>query len=359
MRHPITSIDPATPLRRLIDLAVPVCRRAEPRLPPPGPGRPVEIPEWAVAVMILVVVAKRLTTKSAQYRYLAAHAEALARRLGLDRFPARSTYFARYRTAFVVMTAAAVAHADHAAARGRLDVRCVAADKTLIAAAGPPWHKAQRLLGERPKAVDAEASWSRSAHDGWVYGYGLEAVVTAPRRGVIWPLIASADPAHRREARTFPGRSPRLPAGVRYVLVDMGYDSNDLGEALEYDGRGRRTGRRLVGPHQVRHNRYGPPKKVWRESRGRRRRREHREARRRFYSSRFGRRLYKRRGQTVEPFFGRFKALFGLEEHVWHTGLDNNRTQALAALLLYQLLLVYNRVKGEGNAEVKWILDLL
>ena len=74
---------------------------------------------------------------------------------------------------------------------------------------------------------------------------------------------------------------------------------------------------------------------------------------------RFGRRLSKRRGQTVEPFFGRFKALFGLEEHVWHTGLDNNRTQSLAAYLLYQLLLVYNRVKGEGNAEVKWILDLL
>ena len=69
--------------------------------------------------------------------------------------------------------------------------------------------------------------------------------------------------------------------------------------------------------------------------------------------------MYKRRGKTVEPFFGRFKALFGLEEHVWHPGLDNNRTQSLAALLLYQLLLVYNRVKGEGNAEVKWILDLL
>ncbi len=49
----------------------------------------------------------------------------------------------------------------------------------------------------------------------------------------------------------------------------------------------------------------------------------------------------------------RFKALFNLEEHVWHTGLDNNRTQSLAALLLYQLLLVYNRVKGEGNADVK------
>ena len=164
------------------------------------------------------------------------------------------------------MAAAAAAHTDHAAARGRIDVRCVAADKTLIAAAGPPWHKAQRARGERPKGVDGEASWSRSAHDGWVYGYGLEAVVTAPRRGVIWPLIASADPAHGREAKTFPGKPPRLPARTRYVLVDMGYDSNDLGEVLEYDDGGRRTGRRLVGPQQLRHNRYGGRKQVWRET---------------------------------------------------------------------------------------------
>ena len=258
MVHPTTPLDPTTPLRHLLRLAIPICRRGERDLPPRRPGRPVEIPEWAVAVMILVALAKRLRTKSAQYRFLAAHADALTARLGLPRFPARSTYFARYRTASVVMTAAAVAHTDHAAARGHIDVRCVAADKTLIAAAGPAWHQAQRRRGERPKGVDAEASWTRSKHDGWVYGYGVEAVVTAPRDGVIWPLMASLDPAHRREAKTFPDKPPRLPAGARYVLVDMGYDSNDLGEALEWDDAGRRTGRRLVGPHQVRHNRYGP-----------------------------------------------------------------------------------------------------
>jgi hypothetical protein len=357
--HPITSIDPATPLRHLIDLAVPVCRLAEPRLPPPGPGRPVEIPEWAVAVMILVVVAKRLTTKSAQYRYLAAHAEALARRLGLDRFPARSTYFARYRAAYVLMAEALAVHTAHAAARGHIDVRCAASDKTLVAAVGRPWHRAQRARGERPRGADGEASWSRSAHDGWVYGYGLEAVVTAPRRGAVWPMLGSVDPGHVREARTFPAKGTRLPGRTRYVLVDMGYDSNDLGELIEYDDAGRPTGRRLVGPQQARHNRYGGRKRVWRETQRRRRRREHRGERLRFYRTRFGRSLYRRRGQTVEPFFGHVKGLFGLEEHVWHAGLGNNRTQVLAALLMYQLLLVYNRIRGDGNAEVKWILDLL
>lgn len=359
MSHPTTPLDPATPLRHLINLAVPICRRAEAWLPPPGPGRPVEIPAWAIAVLILVALAKQRTSKSAQYRYLAAHAPMLVRRLGLDRFPARSTYFARYRTASVLLSEALARHTAHAAARGHINVRCVASDKTLVAAAGRPWHKAQRARGERPPRADGDASWSRSEHDGWVYGYGLEAIVTAPRQGVVWPLLGSVEPGHVREARTFPAKVPRLPGRTRYVLVDMGYDSNALGEAVEYDGSGRPLGRRLVGPQQRRHNRYGGRRRVWRETRRRRRRREHRARRREFYETKFGRRLYKRRGQTVEPFFGHFKDLFGLDEHVWHAGLGNNRTQILAALVLYQILLVYNRIKGHDDAEVKWILDQL
>ena len=54
MAHPTTPFDPTTPLRHLLRLAIPICRRGERDLPPRGPGRPVEIPEWAVAVMILV-----------------------------------------------------------------------------------------------------------------------------------------------------------------------------------------------------------------------------------------------------------------------------------------------------------------
>jgi Transposase DDE domain len=359
MSHPITLFHQATPLRDLTRLAIAICRRAEPLLPLRGPGRPVEFAPWAVAVMVLVAVAKRLTTKSSQYRYLRAHADALTARLGLDRFPARSTYFARYRTAYVLLAEAIRDHAAHAAGRGHIDIRCAAADKTLIAASGPAWHKAQRLRGERPKGADGDASWSRSAHDGWVYGYGVEVVVTAPRRGLVWPLAGSLDSAHLREAKTFAAKAARLSARTRYVLVDMGYDSNDLGEAVERDDAGRETGRRLVGPQQSRHNRYGGRKQVWRETHRRRSLRAHRAERRRFYEGRLGRSLYKRRGKTVEPFFGRLKGLFGLTEHVWHSGLGNNRTQVMAALVLYQILLAYNRIKGHDNAEVKWILDLL
>ena len=71
MYHLTAPFDPATPLRDLIRLAVPVCRGAEPLLPPRGPGRPVEFPEWVVAVMILVAVAKRLRDQGCMGRTIA------------------------------------------------------------------------------------------------------------------------------------------------------------------------------------------------------------------------------------------------------------------------------------------------
>ena len=81
--------------------------------------------------------------------------------------------------------------------------------------------------------------------------------------------------------------------------------------------------------------------------------------RRKFLKSRRGKRLYARRGQTVEPFNDWFKGLFELDQQVWHRGLDNNRTQMLAAIFAYQLLVRYNYRRGNENGQVKWIMDCL
>jgi hypothetical protein len=42
-----------------------------------------------------------------------------------------------------------------------------------------------------------------------------------------------------------------------------------------------------------------------------------------------------------------------------HRGLDNNRTQLLAAIFAYQVLLRYNHRCGKKNGQVRWILDML
>lgn len=357
MSHPTTPFDPGTPLSQLIRLAIPLCREAQRRLPRPGPGRPDTFADWAIAVLVLIVVVKRRTTKDAQYRYLCEHRQGLVDGLGLPRFPARSTYFARYRRAHRLLKLALAVHAERAATRGRVDARCVAVDKTVVTARGPVWHHGQHAAGIRPRGVDVEATWTRTRCKGWVYGYGVEVVVSAAPTGPVWPLLGSTDPAAWREVRTLPAKVPLLPRCTRYVLVDRGYDSDTLGDAVEWNSHHRRTGRRLVGPQQVRHNARRPAKRAWRETRQRQQKRWRRQRRRRFSKTNAGRALYRRRGQTVEPFFDWFKAAFGLSQQAWHRGLDNNRTMVLAALLAYQVMLRYNRLKRRKEGGIQWILD--
>lgn len=357
MTHLTTLSDSGAPLHQLVRMAMVICRQAQPEQPQPGPGRPVDFADWTVAVLVLVAILKRRLTKGAQYRFLCEHRHALIQWLGLPRFPARSTYFGRYRDAHHLLARALRLHAAWAAKRGRIDARCVAVDKTLIAARGPVWHKGQRARGERPPGVDAEATWSYSPSKGWVYGYGIEVVVSAAATGPVWPLLGSVDPAKQREPRTFPEKIAGLPASTRYVLADTGYDSDAVGEAIEWDGQGRRTGRRFVCPQQKRHNARRSTKKLWRETKRRQQKRWRRDRRGRFFKSRGGRALYRRRGKTVEPFFNWFKTLFDVNTQVWHHGLENNRTMILAALLAYQILLRFNRLKKRTNGQIQWILD--
>jgi hypothetical protein len=59
----------------------------------------------------------------------------------------------------------------------------------------------------------------------------------------------------------------------------------------------------------------------------------------------------------VEPFHQWFKTHFELTRSCWHRGLHNNRTQILAALFGYQLLVRYNQAHHHDNAQIAWILD--
>jgi hypothetical protein len=68
--------------------------------------------------------------------------------------------------------------------------------------------------------------------------------------------------------------------------------------------------------------------------------------------------LYRRRNQTVEPFHEWLVRVVELER-VWDRGLDNNRTQVLAAIFAYQVLLRYNHRQGNSNGQIKAIVDRL
>jgi hypothetical protein len=343
-------------LAKLVEMARPLLERAERECPRTGPGRPPTIPDWVLGALIMVAVLKRRKSKSSQYRFLHLHRDDLRKWLGLDRFPARSTYFDRYRRAYRLFQAALRLQGRQALREGVADGRCVAVDKSLVKARGPAWHKRQRLQGNAPRGVDRDSTWSYSQHHGWVQGYGFEVVVTAGKQGVVLPLLAGAETASVRESRTFLQLIPDLPPVATHILADSGYDSNEIGEAIQWTTEGKHTGRHFLC-RQINGGRKA--KQRWRETRRRRLHRQRRELRAKYFQTAVAKRLYRQRSTSVEPFHQWFKNLFQLNEHVWHRGLDNNRTQLLAALFCYQLLLRYNHRRKSHHAQIQWILDAL
>jgi hypothetical protein len=183
-------------------------------------------------------------------------------------------------------------------------------------------------------------------------------VVSATKNTIVFPLLASVDTASAAEVRTFADKISHLPAGTRTVSLDSGYDASYLAEGVEWDDRGKRTGRRFLCPQNPR---SGPHRSTSRSHHTARQRHSRmlKAERQKFLKRPYARRLYSRRKKTVEPFNQWFKSLFELELKVWHRGLENNRTQILASMFTYQLLVRFNHRHGHSNGRVRWIIDAL
>jgi hypothetical protein len=314
-----------------------------------------------MAVMIMAATIKRRKSKSAQYRFLHEQRRKLKRWLGLEYFPARSTYFRRYAKAHRLFAAAIVLQGQRALKEGVTTARSVAADKSLLWARGMPWHGKRRCKGKVPAklhGVDRQADWGYSPYHKWVYGYSYEVMTTADAGSIHFPLSASADVASASEHSSFPPKIPHLPKTTRFALLDSGYDSNAIGDAVERDEDGRATGHRFVCPPNPR-NRTGHRAKssTGHLSQAERQAQQRRWRRIDFYNSPCGQQAYAQRGQSVEPLHERLKALFDLNPRVWHRGLGNNKTQLLSAIFCYQLLLRLNHRFGHRNAQVQWIME--
>lgn len=351
-----------TCLATLVRMAIPLCQAAHRQCPRTGPGRKPQYDDWKMAVLIMAAILNRRKSKSAQYRWISQHREPLLRWLELKRLPARSTFFDRYRSAHRLYAVAIELQGQVAIREGVADPTTVAADKSLIAARGPKWHRSDRRAGRIPKGlhgVDRDSTWAFSKHHGWVQGYGYEIVVTAGKNSTVFPLLASVQTASVSEHVSFAEKIDRLPKQTRHVLADSGYDNDNFGERIEWTERGRRTGRRLLCPRNRRNTAAARGKLPDAHTAGLTTRRRHRLQRLAFYKTCAGRRLYRRRSQSVEPFNDWFKSSFELDKQVWHRGLANNQTQILAAIFCYQLLLRYNHRRRNRNGQIQWIFDRL
>jgi hypothetical protein len=344
-------------LPKLVKLAIPTLRQAEREMSRGRGARPA-IPDWVMAAMIMIVVLKKKKSKSAQFRYLSQRRDEIAVWLGCSDFPSRSTYFRRYRRAHLIYTNAVRLQGEEAISEGIADPETVAGDKSLIQAQGQPWHVRFQRVGKTPAGVDTDGSWGYSEHDDWVFGFAYEVVVTATRGSIAFPLLASVSSASTSETRTFPEKVKLLPEDTKNVLLDSAYDTNHLGELIEFDANGMSTGRHMLCPPNPRNNKR-PKTKPCSADASRAHSRKLRTERIKRYQSKKGRRMYTRRSKSVEPFNQWFKSAFELEHRTWHRGLDNNRTMILSAIFVYQLMIRHNHHCGNQNGQIRWILDAL
>lgn len=345
-------------LQALVKLAIPICQRAEQEHPRTGRGRPPEIPDWVILLLITVAVLKNRRNKSAQYRFLDQHRAELLRWIGTDRFPSRSTYCERYRRTHRIFRVAVRLQGDLLLKKKIGDASCVAVDKSLVPSLGPAWPKRLRQAGIVPRGVDCDSAWGFSKHHGWVQGYSYEIVVSAGKKGLVVPLRGSVDRANWSEHRSFREHIPDLPDSAKYVLADRGYDANEHADAIEMDSSGRVTGRHFLCPQIYRRGEHRRPREPHLDRHPTRREFQRRRRQRAsYFQTKKARRLYSRRSTTAEPFNKWFKSSFQLHDRAWHRGLDNNRTQILGALFAYQLLVRYNHRHGRQNGRLQWILD--
>jgi Transposase DDE domain len=192
--------------------------------------------------------------------------------------------------------------------------RAAAIDSTVLRSRGGVWHKKDRETGEVPHtSIDTEAHWTKSGWHGWVYGWKLHIVATV---AAVWiPLAAELTAANVADSEMAPELVCRLPAEVRYLLGDRHYNTPELREQCEDDGRILVTSRYGRYPHTD-----GGV-----------------EVRRIFH---------KLRSTAIENFNEQFKGIFDGHGQVPTKGLTNTRRFALGAIFVYQLTLWYRFEHG-------------
>ncbi len=291
-----------------------------PMPPPPAKhprGRPVTYPDRLIVKALVIMIIRRLYTAWALLRFLD-QAEPLVQQLRTllsdahGRFPSRRTWERRLKRLPTTLPGligclgrSLVQLLNPWAEQGR----GAALDSTALRAHGGVWHKKDREQGVVPHtSIDTEAAWSKSGYHGWWYGWKLHLAVTIGR---LWiPLAAELTPANDADNVIAPRLLRELPMDVRYVLGDQHYNTPELRAECALHHRELVATRRGAYPHTD-----GGV-----------------EVRRIFH---------KLRSQAIEPFNGLFKNVFEWGGQMPVKGLNRCQLLALGAVLLYQLVLLY------------------
>lgn len=303
------------------------------RIPVPAPpkkrgrGRPRVYPDRLIVKALIIMVVRRLYSAYSLLAFLeqdTALTQELRALLTDDkgRFPCRRTWERR-------LEALPESLPGLVGALGRYLVRLIqpwtqygraaALDSTALRAKGGVWHKKHREQGIVPHtSIDTEAHWSKSGHHGWWYGWKLHLACTV---SWVWiPLAARLTAANVHDSIPAPALIAELPLETRYVLGDNHYNAPEVRAQCEHSNRLLVASGRGPYPHT------DPGVDV----------------RRIFHLLRH---------QAIEPFNGLFKNVFEWGGQVPVQGLKRTQLIVLGAVLLYQLVLLYQFDQGKPLAQ--------
>jgi len=301
-----------------------------PTPPPPkkrGRGRPKTYPDKLIVKALIIMVIRRLYSAYSLLAFLEQETD-LTRQLKPllmleGQFPCRRTWerrLAQLPESLPALIGCLGRHLVLLIQPWVRDGRAAAIDSTPLRAKGGVWHKKHREAGIVPHStIDTEAHWSKSGYHGWWYGWKLHLICTVAS---IWiPLAARLTPANEADNVVAPALIEELPVEVRFLLGDTHYNTPEIRELCERDNRFLVASQ--PGPYP--HDDIGV------------------KVRQIFHQL---------RSKAIEPFNGLFKNVFEWNGQVPVKGLNRTRLIVLGAVLVYQIVLLYqfdqNRPIGYG-----------
>jgi hypothetical protein len=172
-------------------------------------GHPLVYQHQRLLVFFTLMHFRQIFHFKTQHRWLTQHLD-YRQVLGLATVPHRTTLSRRYKALypilqdFVAFLAQYAEDLDPAFASRELYE-----DKSLFKAQGPVWHQSDRQAGRIPPGLhhlDTEATWSKSAYHGWVYGYGVH--LSGNRAG--FPKLVQVETASVSESTVLQAKEPHL-----------------------------------------------------------------------------------------------------------------------------------------------------
>lgn len=288
-------------------------------------GRPYGYEQQEMIVLFMWMQFKKIYEFKTQWRWLKQHPDAL-KVLNWERVPDRTTLSRRYKKLYATLQEFIAFVGESSEGLGEeLSHKQLNEDKSLFKALGPVWHQSDRQAGRIPEKLrhlDTDASWSKSAYHGWVYGYGLH--LTSNSAG--FPCLIEVETA------TFSERAAvdRKEATILHGLQPETFCGDDAYTQASRIRRWAKHGVILITPALR-----------WRKGR-------YAKAYRRFIKHQPDiATILRQRRTAIEPVFdliARLLGTVGKQKQLFKQGIANVRTHLALAVLSLQLAMIANSV---------------